>query len=375
MKKRAVAHDIPQPKCQQASRSWRFGRFALVAPLAQHQNNSGTCQPGPECLADAPLGGGRPFLRMSHDKPDCAEHCTLAAFCAERDRCAEPPAPLSLAEALERFEREAVRGVCDTGRYRTDYWTWGSGPPLLFVHGLAGTSHSFVRVAALLAPRFRCIAYDLPAAGCTHADLVSDLFALLDHLKLPRCYVYGASLGATVALAALAARPERMPRAILQSGFAHRRLRRLECWLARIGCWLPGTLRWFPPWPRMLRHMHQGPFAGLPPQVWGFFEQQATSSRIATVSRLGLLTHQLDLRPLLSGIRQPVLLIDGDADPLVDRACGEELLAGLPNARRVELVGCGHLPAYTHPEPTAALVCDFLTPPTPAPSPAAVIAT
>jgi hypothetical protein len=31
----------------------------------------------------------------------------------------------------------------------------------------------------------------------------------------------------------------------------------------------------------------------------------------------------------------------------------------LPNAQRVELVGCGHLPAYTHPEPLAALVCDF----------------
>lgn len=302
---------------------------------------------------------------MSHDKTDCAD-CSLAAYCAERNQCAAPPAPLTLAEALARFEREAQRGVCETGRHRADYWSWGKGPPILFVHGIAGSSRSFVLLAALLSPRFRCIAYDLPTGGCTHADLVADLFAVLDHLGLPRCYVYGASFGTTVALAALAAKPERLPRAILQSGFAQRPLRSLERWAARVGRWLPGTFARLPGWRGALRRMHARPFADRPPELWQFFEGQISAARIRSASLLGLLTDRLDLRPLLPAVRQPVLLIDGDADTLVDRACGEGLEAGLPNARRIELVGCGHLPAYTHPEPLAALVCDFLTPPAPA---------
>lgn len=300
---------------------------------------------------------------MNHDKPDCAEHCSLAAYCAERNQCAAPPSPLTLTEALARFEREGEHGVCDTGRYRAAWWSWGEGPPIVFIHGVAGTSRSFVLPAALLAPRFRCIAYDLPTGRTTHADLVADLFALLDHLGLTRAYVFGASFGATVALAALAARPERLPRAVLQSGFARRPLRLTERWAARVGRWLPGTLAQVPGWRGALRRTHAGPFADRPPQRWPFFESQVSAARTRSAARLALLTDRLDLRSLLSLVRQPVLLIDGDADTLVDRTCGEELAAGLPNARRVELVGCGHLPAYTHPEPLAALVCDFLTPP------------
>lgn len=307
---------------------------------------------------------------MNHDKPDCAEHCALAAYCTERNECAAPPPPLSLSEALRRFEREATHTICDTERYRANCWSWGQGPPLLFVHGISGTSRSFVLLAALLAPRFRCIAYDLPngppLARYTHTDLAADLFAVQEHYRLSRSYVYGASFGATIALAALAARPERLPRAILQSGFARRPMRSLERWLARLGGWMPGTLGRFPLWRGMLRRLHVPSFADRPPEVWSYFESQACAAPIRTAARLARMTDSLDLRSLLPQVRQPVLLIDGDRDPLVDRSCSEELLRGLPNARQIELVGCGHLAAFTHPEPLAALVCEFLTPPAPA---------
>src|SRR5207245_6866652 len=75
---------------------------------------------------------------------------------------AAPPPPRTLAEALERFEKEAVRGTCDTGRYRCSYSTWGEGPPLVFLHGLADSSQAFVMPMALLSRFFRCISYDLP---------------------------------------------------------------------------------------------------------------------------------------------------------------------------------------------------------------------
>jgi hypothetical protein len=47
----------------------------------------------------------------------------------------------------------------------------------------------------------------------------------------------------------------------------------------------------------------------------------------------------------------------------VGRAEEEVLLGGLPNVGRVVLEGCGHLPAYTHPEVLAEVTRQFLTPP------------
>jgi pimeloyl-ACP methyl ester carboxylesterase len=72
---------------------------------------------------------------------------------------------------------------------------------------------------------------------------------------------------------------------------------------------------------------------------------------------------RLDLRPLLPRIRQPVLLIGGDADRVVPPRFERILLDGLPHVDRAELPCCGHLPQYTHPELTAELVRRFLTPP------------
>src|SRR4051794_20758103 len=53
-------------------------------------------------------------------------------------------APITLAEARRRFEQEATRGTCDTGRYRASFFSWGSGPPILFVPGLSERADIFL---------------------------------------------------------------------------------------------------------------------------------------------------------------------------------------------------------------------------------------
>jgi pimeloyl-ACP methyl ester carboxylesterase len=73
--------------------------------------------------------------------------------------------------------------------------------------------------------------------------------------------------------------------------------------------------------------------------------------------------HRLDLRPILPAIRQPVLLVCGEHDPLVDPACEEVLLHGLPSAGRAKIAGGGHNPLFSHPEILAELMRQFLTPP------------
>ena len=83
---------------------------------------------------------------------------------------------------------------------------------------------------------------------------------------------------------------------------------------------------------------------------------------MAAVARRALILHQIDLRPLLPAINQPVLMLCGDADPLVGKACEGDLLLGLPHVTRAELVHCGHMPQFTHAELVAELVEHFLMP-------------
>jgi pimeloyl-ACP methyl ester carboxylesterase len=303
------------------------------------------------------------------DHPPCDHPCVLA--CPET--CAlHPPdlAPIALDNALARFEREAGRGVCDTGRYRMPYFTWGEGPPLLFIHGVSDTSRSFVRPISRLSAHFRCVAYDLPGnygdgarmRRYTHANLVEDVWALLDHLGIKQSYVYASSFGSTIALPALAARPEQLPRAILQGALALRPLRFSEYLLAQIGRILPGTVRHLPLFERVARRVSYPPPDDWPPPVWDYYLNCSGRTPISTFAYQALMVKRLDLRPLLPQVCQPVLLLCGEYDRVIGPAHSEILLNGLPNAGRVIVEGCGHLPSYTHPEVMAEVVRQFLTP-------------
>jgi pimeloyl-ACP methyl ester carboxylesterase len=277
----------------------------------------------------------------------------------------------ALGQILQRHRHEAQPGVVDTGRYRCAYYSWGTGPPIIFIHGLADVALSYASLCAGLAEQFRCIAYELPTGRddgaplrhYTHADLVADLFALLDHLQVEQSYLFGASFGSTIALAAAHAQPKRVPRLILQGGFAHQTLAPAEVWLARLGRSWRFPLRLMPGRVAVLRHVAYEPFTLCEPAVWRFFVENTGSNPVAALAYRALLVHQCDLRPLLPAIRQPVLLVCGDRDPVITTAREDELVRGLPHVGRVQLEYCGHFAYFTHPETLAQVVREFLTPP------------
>jgi pimeloyl-ACP methyl ester carboxylesterase len=298
----------------------------------------------------------------------CPESCTESCEAA----CPmHGGAKIRVREAQARWATEARSGVLDTGRYRCHYSVWGEGPSLVFLPGLADRAAGFLLVNALLTTRFRCITYDFPEGRADGADLgryshphlVDDLFALLDHLQASRAYVYAASFGTTIALEALRQRPERLPRALLQAPEALRPPRRLErVGQALLGLW-PGLLRSLPFHRRALAMWHERFFDPERRDVWDYYLESTGQVPARAVAWQARLLHRLDLRPHLAVLRQPILLLQGAEDPLVADAAVTELLAALPNARRAVIPNCGHLPALTHPEVTAEVICHFLTPP------------
>lgn len=106
------------------------------------------------------------------------------------------------------LEIDGVRTYCEES---------GSGPPLVLVHGLGGSTALWSKVVPSLAEEFRVVAYDLrgsgrtPATGgTTLAELVGDLRGLIDRLDLGRPLVMGHSIGGSIALAHAAAHPEQV---------------------------------------------------------------------------------------------------------------------------------------------------------------------
>ena len=69
---------------------------------------------------------------------------------------------------------------------------------------------------------------------------------------------------------------------------------------------------------------------------------------------------RIDSRPSLSAINVPTLVIRGAEDGITTRAHQDEILAGVPHARFVEIPGCGHLPTLESPEMTNRLLRDWL---------------
>src|SRR5262245_15741828 len=94
--------------------------------------------------------------------PAVPEVCPQTGQACPGEACAHECQPLSLDETLKRFHSEARHGYLRTPRYRLHYYSWGEGPPLVFVPGLANDSMCFSLVIPYLSHAFRCIAYDLP---------------------------------------------------------------------------------------------------------------------------------------------------------------------------------------------------------------------
>jgi pimeloyl-ACP methyl ester carboxylesterase len=96
--------------------------------------------------------------------------------------------------------------------------TLGDGPPIVLLHGLSATRRNVVQGSSHLAKRgYRLIAYDARGHGASsgassyaYPDLVEDLEAVLEHLRVERAALVGSSMGAATGMAFALEQPERV---------------------------------------------------------------------------------------------------------------------------------------------------------------------
>ncbi|RQR44144.1 MULTISPECIES: alpha/beta fold hydrolase [unclassified Burkholderia] len=277
----------------------------------------------------------------------------------------------------------------DIGGDHIHYVEYGGGPPLVFVHGLAGQWRNFAYLPLTrLAQHHRVILVDRPGAGRSlrGASSQANVFAqartvaaFIDALKLDRPVLVGHSLGGAIALAVGLNHPERVSRLALIAPLSHEQteppapfkplmlpsplVRRFVSWTFAI----PLTIltgrkavdQVFAPQavPRDFP-VKGGGLLGLRPHV---FYATATDLLSAPVDMPAMVRRYADLA-------LPVDVLYGRADPILNWRTHGEALAQKSARVRLKVVEGGHMLPVTIPDATADWLLEVAAAPVEAPA-------
>ncbi|WP_239097081.1 alpha/beta fold hydrolase [Asanoa ferruginea] len=124
-------------------------------------------------------------------------------------------------------ETTGTGGYADVNGINLYYETYGTGRPMILLHGGLGSGEMFGPILPQLAAAHQVIAVDLQGHGRT-ADIdrpitldamAADIAALIDHLGLDHPDVVGYSLGGGVAMHVAANHPDKVRRMVMASAF------------------------------------------------------------------------------------------------------------------------------------------------------------
>ncbi|KKW90377.1 hypothetical protein YP76_20510 [Sphingobium chungbukense] len=242
------------------------------------------------------------------------------------------------------------------------YTIEGSGPVLLFLHGLGGNAENWVLQRAAFARTHQVVALDLPGHGRSQGRDVpftrywESIEGICDHLGVTQLSLCGLSKGARAGLMFAARQPERVERIAVVNAFVHLtpadRQARLALYDVLIGP--AGEQAWAK---RLLSAMS---VSGHPTIVRGFLKSLDSIDPHHIRARFQELI-DYDQRPELAGIRCPVLLVRGEKDDFVPPYCVDEMHRLLTNSSIARLPDCGHLPYLEDPAAFNALLRHFLS--------------
>ena len=255
----------------------------------------------------------------------------------------------------------------------------GSGPALVFVHGLGGCWQNWLENLPDLARDHRVIALDLPGFGGSEMPAgeisVAGYARIVDGvcgaLSIGSAAVVGNSMGGFVAAELALAQPERVERLVLVSAAglhiaelrldrALDRVRRAERAFARGGGFVAARSQAFARRVRLRRLVLAGVVAHpdlLPAPLVA--EQVAGAGRPGFMPALRSMA-SYPLRHRLAQIACPTLIVWGERDrivPVRDADAFERLIGG---ARKIVYPDTGHLPMLERPARFNADLREFL---------------
>ena len=252
--------------------------------------------------------------------------------------------------------------------------SFGDGPPLVLLHGLACGRRMWRKQIAALRDRFRVIVYDMRGHGASDAPddlaqysaehLAQDFIGLLDHLALKRVHVAGFSLGGGPALALALRQPERVGALVLcgvgsgaENTWVSQRLAEIWIGYAREGGMekmVTEMLRsdFFKTYanrgPRQRRHMKaiicQHPLHGITHTLAGVVARRKSLFRMTGT---------------LAKVKPPTLVLLGQQDGVCQKSA-RLLVSSIPKSELLRIPGAGHTLPLEAPDAFSGAVAEFI---------------
>ena len=131
---------------------------------------------------------------------------------------------------------------------KMNYSVVGEGEPVILITGFGGDINFFHSLVPALSDRYKVIVFENRGAGLTEykgdfecQDLVDDVEALLDYLKIYRVHMLGWSMGSQIAMEFAIQHQERLLSLALVSAFEHCPARSSYMMNTMIDCGLAGA--------------------------------------------------------------------------------------------------------------------------------------
>ncbi len=256
----------------------------------------------------------------------------------------------------------------------------GSGPALLLLHGIAGSSRTWRDVIPRLTDRFTVVAPDLMGHGQSEKPIgdyslggfATGIRDLIEVLDIDRVSVVGQSFGGGVAMQLAYQHPERCERLVLvDSGGLGREVN----WMLRLMA-LPGTEYMMPViFPGFLRDWgdsllrtinRRGIRLGRMAEMWSAYASLAEADNRQAFSRTikavidpgGQTISAMDRLYLASSM--PTLIVWGDRDEIIPVGHAYRAHEAVPESRLVIIEGVGHFPQIEAPEQFVDALVDFI---------------
>ncbi|MFV8569933.1 alpha/beta fold hydrolase [Marinobacter sp. SBS5] len=247
-----------------------------------------------------------------------------------------------------------------------------NGDTIVLVHGFAANKDNWTRMAGELTDDFNVYAIDLPGHGDSSKPLdlgyqleqqVSHLARILAALNINKTHMMGNSMGGAITALYTATYPEQIETAVLFNPAGI-----LEYPSELTDLVLEGDNPLIPSKPGDFERlvdfaMEEKPF--IPWPILGVMEEKAIANQaineviFADIREAGL---NFDFRDAITHIQDPVLIVWGKEDRILNYRNGELFKQAIPGSQLTLLEGIGHAPMIETPEESARLFLEFSKP-------------
>ncbi|MFN8535615.1 MAG: alpha/beta hydrolase [Dehalococcoidia bacterium] len=264
-------------------------------------------------------------------------------------------------------------GFVEANGLRFHYLDWGDpgAPPVVLLHGTTSNAHSWDRISAMLAKKYRAIALDARNHGDSDTSpvpynrdlLAEDVAATVDALGLDRFGLIGLSMGGRTAMIYAGYHPERIERLVIEDiapdtpvaagadvmariNATPQRLNSLDEWIA----WArQGLLFADDEW---LQEKARHALRQLPD---GTYENKYRHN----LSQSAPLTITLDLWEHIGKIPCSTLVIRGAESAVLNAELAERMVRSMPDARTVVVPRAGHPVHEDNPTDSLRIYAEF----------------